>query len=568
MPTYEQWNTAIVDAFTRGVPSGAPVYLAVDDEALEEVGAASFPGVEPQAAWVEDFRQALRAKLIGAARVQLGRIDGQRSADGPPDCVAFLGAMVLAACRMQQQANISELSYFQHLREFLGVDEDPGPPPSSRPAGMPSGREEPLWEAWNGWLSRRGFLPTASRGPEGGHKYINYPLSQALIREADRQHLDTVFRGRAARIPQHCDPQTLAAIAGDPNWPTAHLREVMSDGARRAAAEEVLFEAYESWKAGQHSGAASAGTGNRPLIAGLYREEDPIGGTVGYRLFARMRRGRDSTLRPTITQEGQDQVLRPMREGWYEPTEVHLDVGSVDAGARYPLAGLPGIDAVELPQRAFWMLVPEPEDPASGLFASWGPPRLGEPFILLARETLLRDLQLLKDEGLVVWDGEPRLTLPGWVELHGFLAVSEAWDGVHTQDPQLFLELRPRSTLSISVSGGLRSPTGAWLEGYGPEVVVHGFEGTGEIARSDLSGTAAGDSVVFQVNVPVSLQWGRAGTFRVVASTGTEESPPRLVRVESWDSLQRREPERPEVQVFGEVVVNGATVSAGGGAPP
>ncbi len=205
-----------------------------------------------------------------------------------------------------------------------------------------------------------------------------------------------------------------------------------------------------------------------------------------------------------MEQDGEAHQLRPMREGWYEPTGA-ISEQILRHGARYLLSGLPGIDAVELPQRSFWMLVPEPDDPESGLFASWGPPRLGEPFILLARDSLTRDLQLLKDEGLVHWDGEPRDTLPGWAELRSFLAVSEAWDGVHTENLQLFLELRPRGTLSISVFGGLRSPSGAWLEGYGPQVVVHGFEGSGEFVVSSQVAGPSDLRVPFQVNQPVTV---------------------------------------------------------------
>jgi len=565
MATYDEWNSAIADAFTKGVPLGAPVYLAIDDEELAAIGAAAFgDGAPGTGGWAGDFCRAVRARVVTAAgHVQLGL---QSSGGEPPACVAFLAAMVLAASRMADGADFSELNYFNRLREILGF----GAPASgqNRPKGLDKGEkdEEPLWLAWNRWLEKQGLLPTAARGPDGHRKYINYPLSQALLREADRQHLEDVFDRRAGSIPLHCDPQSLAAIVEAQRWPTSHLRELMGqDALRRAAAQDAVFEAYESWKAGQRA-TGSAVRGNvRPLRAGLFREEDPILGTVSYRLLSRMRRGRDTAARPSLVQDGDTYRLRPLREGWYEPTGA-VSVLTLNDGARFPLTGLPGIDAVELPQRSFWMLVPEPEDPESGLFASWGPPRLGEPFILLARHSLTRDLQLLKDEGLVQWDGEPRDTLTGWAEFHGFLAVSEAWDGVHTEDLQLFLELRPRGTLSISVSGGLRSPAGAWLEGYGPQVVVHGFEGDGEVLVAAQSSTTPDRRVPFRVNRPVeSLRWDRDGTYLLRAETGSESSEARIVRIESWDQLRRSTPESPETQVFDHPLINGATVLAGGG---
>ncbi len=568
MATYDDWNSAIADAFTKGIPLGAPVYLAIDDEELATMGAAAFGADESgQDRWTEDFCLALRTKVVGTGEVQILRLRSQRTSGEAPHCVAFLAAMVLAASRMAEGAEFSELNYFTHLRDILGVAEPSGQ--SNRPAGLPRGEEEPLWLEWNDWLSRQGLLPTAGRGPEGPRKYINYPLSQVLLRKADRQHLDDVFDKRTGSIPLHCDPQTLAAIIEAQRWPTAHLRELMErEGLRRAVAQDAVFEEYELWKANSPSTESSSKGGARPLMAGLFRDEDPIMGTVSYRLLPRMRRGRDTAARPAMEQDGEAHQLRPMREGWYEPTGA-ISEQILRHGARYLLSGLPGIDAVELPQRSFWMLVPEPDDPESGLFASWGPPRLGEPFILLARHSLTRDLQLLKDEGLVHWDGEPRDTLPGWAELHGFLAVSEAWDGVHTENLQLFLELRPRGTLSISVFGGLRSPSGAWLEGYGPQVVVHGFEGSGEVVVSSEAGVGSDLRVSFHVNQPVEgLGWDRKGTFLLRAETDGERSDARLVRIESWDQLRRRRTDSPETQIFGFTVISGATVSSAGGLPP
>ena len=565
MATYDDSNSAIADAFTKGIPLGAPVYLAIDDEELATIGAAAFGAdASGQDGWTEDFCFALRTKVTGAGagKVLFAWVGDAVEQFGRPDCVAFLASMVLAASRMAEGADFSELNYFTHLCDILGVEPEPGGQ-SNRPAGLPRGEEESLWLEWNDWLSRQGLLPTAARGPDGPHKYINYPLSQALLREADRQHLEDIFDKRADSIPLHCDPQTVAAIVGEPRWPTSHLRQVMGqDGLRRAAAQDAVFEAYESWRATASSSRSRAERGVRPLMAGLFREEDPIMGSVVYRLLPRMRRGGNTIARPTMEQDGQTYGLRPMREGWYEPTGC-VGESALAGGARYSLMGLAGVDAVELPERPFWMLVPEPEDPESGLFAAWGPPRLGEPFILLARESLLQDLQLLKDEDLVHWDGEPRPTLAGWLELHEFRAVSESWDGVHTENAQLFLELRPRGVLSISVSGGLRSPSGGWLEGFGPQVVVHGFEGSGDLVVSADTAGVSRQAIPFKVNQPVEgLIWERAGAFLVEAKTNNESSEARLVRIESWDGLARRTPADPLAQAFGVSTIEGARVEA------
>ncbi len=85
MATYDDWNSAIADAFTKGIPLGAPVYLAIDDEELATIGAAAFRAdASGQDGWTEDFCFALRTKVTGAGAVQLSRVRTQRSSGGGP----------------------------------------------------------------------------------------------------------------------------------------------------------------------------------------------------------------------------------------------------------------------------------------------------------------------------------------------------------------------------------------------------------------------------------------------------------------------------------------------------
>ena len=112
MPDYRQWNQALAQWFADGLPPGDPFYLGVDDDALASVGAAQFGGGnapetpetpeiretgEPD--YAADFLRAVRRQCVVGDAVSLHSIAG-RPADGPPDCIALLGAMVLAAHRM------------------------------------------------------------------------------------------------------------------------------------------------------------------------------------------------------------------------------------------------------------------------------------------------------------------------------------------------------------------------------------------------------------------------------------------------------------------------------------
>ncbi len=89
-----------------------------------------------------------------------------------PGSIGFLALMVFAAYNMQEEEGIDESNYFFRLREILNL-----PLYRGRPEGMPTGTEEPLWKAWNRYLTHAGFQETAERGA-GPQTYLRYMLSQ------------------------------------------------------------------------------------------------------------------------------------------------------------------------------------------------------------------------------------------------------------------------------------------------------------------------------------------------------------------------------------------------------
>ena len=189
MPSYSEWNDAIAKFFIEGVPPGEDIYLSVDEDALAEIAAFWFPEDQLTSA-VRDFELAVRKACVSTGRVILPRTTPSLPA-GPPQCLAFLGAMVLAAHRMSPEGGISEINYFTRLREILRLTEESGRPPGMSPPAP----EEALWIALNQWLISNELQPSAERGPDGPTKYTNYPLSQSLLREGDKGNLEENSRG-------------------------------------------------------------------------------------------------------------------------------------------------------------------------------------------------------------------------------------------------------------------------------------------------------------------------------------------------------------------------------------
>ena len=67
-----------------------------------------------------------------------------------------------------------------------------------------------LWLAWNDWLLTSGWEPTATHGGPNT-KYINFPISQALLRDGDRDRLAHLYRDHLEVSQRSWDRELLAA---------------------------------------------------------------------------------------------------------------------------------------------------------------------------------------------------------------------------------------------------------------------------------------------------------------------------------------------------------------------
>jgi len=547
MASYAEWNCALVTYFTIGVPRSTKIYLSVDDEVLERIG-RDFLSSPVAGSWREDFRTAVREKVIVEEQVNLTNLQGL-DFDGFPKGVAFLGATVLATYQMAETGQISELNYFRRLRDILDL------PGTGRPLGMKPGSiaEEPLWQNWKHWLMANGFFPSAQRGRGGPTTYINYPISQALLRRADKDQLLRLFDEK--QWSAHWDAMTLFAyVRREVSRLSLHLKQLLLDDRQRyEAVAEAIYEVYEQWQdKGSPSVPRLGGERNRGcnLFSGLYRDEEPF--SIDYYLYPKQQRGCQLD---TIKVQLNDKVhhLRSERSGWYYPLDFTVSCSQLDSGARYQISSPDDLDSLILPSREFWILIPDPENPDSGVYASWGQPTLGTQFIILCHKKLLADLQRLRDERLLEWNGEPIPVLEpsDWVELWQCQVISQAWEGIFVENQILKDALQPTMRLSISFSGGLRVPQmSAWLEGHSPQLTIFGFSPTVKLQVTRLSDKHKILEKFHSTNTPIAVNFPTAGDYLVEATCAGELSE-RLLRIVDWSSLSVQEPSSCELIPIG-----------------
>ena len=561
MASYLEWNEAIGKYFAEGMLAGEVFYLSVDEDALAEIGSYSLSeGVLPDP--VQDFELAVRERCVADGRVILPPA-GPRWAEGTPQCTAFLGAMVLAAYRMAPEDDIAEINYFTRLREILGLPGEGGRPLGLRPPGAP---EERLWAAFNNWVLRNDWRPSAERGPEGPLKFTNYPLSQSLLREGDKGKLEGEFRNSETELSRDADRERVGAWffnrAG--GFSTSHIRrlarEVNAD--RFDAIVDAVYGVYTStdWDWSSSGGGISGRCPSpRRLTAGLYREFNPLFSTIAYHLLPRSQ-FREARGNLSVLRDGKPEPLHRERDGQFRP----LWPVSPDGGETYTVTGDSRIAELHLPSRSFWVLTHDRLDDASGVYASWGAPRLGETFLLLCKKDYQEQLDIWKDEGLLDWDGDPR-EVPNhgeWIEYRECMVLSANWDGLIPQMKQLFDELRPRSRASISLQGGLKTGRrDTWLEGFLPWASIRSFDRAWQVRVTNVlqpDNEPAFDELV-TVDTRIDLPYLTAGDYWVEAlGSNGRSADRRFLRVLSWDSL---EPSNP-AQAFG-IPVGGYVLRGG-----
>ncbi|NEP62604.1 MAG: hypothetical protein F6K31_37695 [Symploca sp. SIO2G7] len=566
MASYDDWNQALVSSFLKGVPRGTKIYLSVDDDWINEIG-QNFSLSLVADNWTQDFRLALRQQVVIGDCIDLGSLK-ERTGEGIPKCVAFLGATVLAAYHMGERA-VSDKNYFTQLRQVLGLPTNV----SGRPNGMNEGyaAEEPLWKMWNFWLQEHGYLTSAQPG-EGPKTYINYPISQSILRYTDKNKLKQLFAKN--NWTQPWSKQTLMAyVRQKAKELTKHIKGLLN-GSRHSynATSSVIYELYEDWLANGlalsdqslETSRSAVQKRSRALYTDIYRTEQYFTGEVEYYLYPKQPR-RFTQEAVQVLVDNSTQALVNDRPGWYQPLSA-ISANELIQGARYAVRSPTHFNWLMLPQRDFWILVQDPDEESSA-YAPWDSPRLGETFILLCKQELRQDLTRLRTEGLMQWNEEiePFPNSSDWLEFHDCMILAQDWDEVIIHYQELKEALQPRDYLSINFSEGLRVPKlGGWLEGQEPLVTISGFYPQANLKIVYLTKNQQILEGTYKTNTAIPVKWAGAGDYLLISGYAGEPVE-RLVKIVNWETLPLEPPkyyqqlELASYQVCGSVIKTQST---------
>ncbi|MGH3366182.1 MAG: hypothetical protein ACRDOY_03170 [Nocardioidaceae bacterium] len=285
---YDEWNSAIAETLYSEEQAGVPAYLDLEDDVLAAVAAAvGDDSGDPTSRLVADVAATVDAKA-GPGRIlrdhslRLRHWERGDQASEPPH-LALLAVLSLAAERMANGEGMSANNYYGRLAPMLGM-----PRRSQDLAHAYRSVAEWWWSALNLWLEkhdgRRG-LPTAYSLSAQSHRYIGLPISQALVRAADRDGLVRFFQRVGFAPGSEVPPQSLlplldAWIRQNPSPATRSLQRMWSKAATRDRVAEVAAVALAAW-----DGTVSGRTGERAeeslrltaTVGGLLRPRLEVG---------------------------------------------------------------------------------------------------------------------------------------------------------------------------------------------------------------------------------------------------------------------------------------------------
>lgn len=270
---YLVWNAAVAKVVYPETADAAPAYMDLEQDLIDQIAIEA-----------EGTTSSSRDALAGAVRAVTVDRDGVfslttiaaktrgwrlRSMDEPP-CLAFLAVTVIAAEEMgNTDGGLASHAYYARLARLLGLEDND----SALRRHYPQ-HAEFLWKRVNKWLENlegeRG-VPTAFALT---HRYVGLPMSQALVREADRRRFASMFAQYGLSPGMRLAPEDLTPYLGmwltsDSSSATGNLRRLWKrlDSHERIAT--VAAVELANWDGAQLDSAALVNSARALVVANL-----------------------------------------------------------------------------------------------------------------------------------------------------------------------------------------------------------------------------------------------------------------------------------------------------------
>lgn len=512
---YLRWNTAVCETVFTQVHAGQPVYLDMDQDVLSSVAELLSVGAK---AGTRELVTAVRGTLIldrnqsDVFRGHLQQLAAWRRsitehredlqhAAGPPPVVALLAVFTLAAEAMGSDESFAASAYYPRLAELLNVESDRD---KYHLQHAYQDAAERLWRGLNDWLALsdgRYGVPTAYAL---SHRYVGLPLSQALIRAADRRHLTRMFRQFGLAPGSDLPPTDMARlldlwIQQIPCPASKNLQNLWQRPGAQDRIAEIAATELQSWDdtlADEASMPSERLSGDVQLMAQLQR----FPRTALQLSFLATMPGNVPPEELTVSsaQGAPSLQMLPVSGRTVRPrSAMDIDTKSMVEGVLRVVDPRTTAEGRRFPRR----VVPLRRDEATNAFVECERVQLGEDFILLVKDEgpLLNEVRRLLESiarpGHKAYGGIPGLP-PGWAVITNLQVLATPSSDPRRADLNALV---PLVSSQLNIAGGLKLPGNLrkWSSLCPPEIravsqLGGGLElrltrvelGTGEVAES------------------------------------------------------------------------------------
>jgi hypothetical protein len=248
--TYDQVNNAVCEVLFDGRYRHQPLYLDLEGAVLEDVARAL--GI-PVDACTDAIAAATAAYLSWKTADPFGRFTDDLLAwddlgrTEPLPCIGLLCTLATAAERMRSDDVYSAHNYYERLFEVLGISDEA----QKTKIRLHAKSTKAFWIALNQWLAEHDFefgRPTAKQVNEW--PYVSYALSQALVRDADRQRFHRLFEEVGFRPGEQVSDQEMLLYLHE--WLRGHsasqwLKKLWTEPDLRGRVAQAARAELEHW---------------------------------------------------------------------------------------------------------------------------------------------------------------------------------------------------------------------------------------------------------------------------------------------------------------------------------
>lgn len=414
---YSRWNAAIADVFYPESNGPKPIFLDLEESRRARLGEIMHVPLDD----VEDALSSIVVWHLDRNAPNLFKrfdndldhwLSSSRDADvipGPPPVLPLLAVFSLAAEHMSRDERISPQNYYVRLLSQLHLGE------TDKARLQNSFREssERFWRSLAMWLERNGGqrgIPTAR---PVGPRYVGLPISQALLRDADREVLPSLFAYAGLQPHQTLLPEDLELHID--SWvesrnalqaPQRIKRLWQRGGVPRDALLTTAVSLLASWDGNAPVKTHDALAPRSPELGSPRLALEPPDAFNDLGLIPLIRSGGDlQNYRASVQGAATTLFVRAIADRLYslgEPGDI--DAASLLRSTLQVTLWPPGGDPIRLPQRAPKRIVVFQGDGDQGLFLEVSAVRLGVPVCILATGAASHAVASLLE----------RVAAPGW----------------------------------------------------------------------------------------------------------------------------------------------------------